>query len=167
VVEEWVNLAPEAGGRGIARVALNRGQPALLAGGSLPLQLRLTQEVTASEDRAAPRRERWYLNLRSYWYTFEDPATDAELLAFHWHPGRGVSHPHVHLKAATGVTRHFLNAHVPTGFVPLESVLRFAVNDLGAQPRVDMDTWEANLVAAYAATSARFRALLVDIPPWS
>ncbi len=56
---------------------------------------------------------------------------------YHWHTeGRGhVSNPHRHLGPA-GQVRHrpLANAHLPTGDVALQDVLRLAIEEFEAQP---------------------------------
>ncbi len=60
------------------------------------------------------------------------------ILAFHWHQ-MGVSpvtthHPH---RGGTAVGVDFSKAHIPTGRVTLQDVLRFAIVDLGVAPLRD------------------------------
>ncbi len=60
-----------------------------------------------------------------------------ELLAFHWNPtGAGaVTRPHVHIGPAAGCSNDALSgAHLPTGRIALEDVLRVLVEKLGVQP---------------------------------
>ena len=70
-------------------------------------------------------------------YRFEiGPAGGPDALAFHWHPigVSPVTWPHLHVRG--GVAGLDLGkAHLPTGPVPLAAVLRFAITDLGVEPR--------------------------------
>lgn len=63
---------------------------------------------------------------------------EVEILSYHWHPsGRSaVTWPHLHLGQA-GIGHHatLLAAHMPTGRVALEEVIRLAIVDLGVEPR--------------------------------
>jgi hypothetical protein len=67
-----------------------------------------------------------------------------ELLAYHWHPNAPgeITIPHLHLSAAAQVRyAPLVKAHLPTGFVALQDVLRLAVDDLGVRPlRADWRT---------------------------
>lgn len=58
---------------------------------------------------------------------------DRELIAWHWHPDAGAGYPHIHVPAGL-VTR---KAHIPTGRVSIESVLRFLIDDLRVRPARD------------------------------
>lgn len=73
-----------------------------------------------------------------------------EVLAFHWTPeatgGRPVTFPHLHIGSAllggqTIIRPHDLHkAHVPTGLVSLQTVVRFAITEFGVTPlRPDWD----------------------------
>jgi hypothetical protein len=71
-------------------------------------------------------------------YLYQLRAGERELLAYHWHP-RGLSphtDPHMHLGAAAELGFADLGtAHLPTGRIGLEHVLRLAIRDLGVEPR--------------------------------
>jgi hypothetical protein len=57
--------------------------------------------------------------------------------------------PHVHLEAASGVTRpRLLGAHVPTGHVTLAQFFRCLIEELGVEPR--RADWNAVLERAGA-----------------
>jgi hypothetical protein len=71
-----------------------------------------------------------------------DDANDQEILAFHWHPDSrsSITHPHLHISAGARVGYAPLQkAHVPSGHVALQEVLRFAITDLGVEPLIDRD----------------------------
>lgn len=55
-----------------------------------------------------------------------------ELIAWHWHP-KTSPYPHVHVSG--GLLGK--SAHVPTGRVSIESVMRFLIDDLGVPKRRD------------------------------
>lgn len=60
-----------------------------------------------------------------------------ELIAFHWHPGRKSQpdFPHLHVTSRPGPVRIERKHHVPTGYVSLQAVIRFAIEELGVRPR--------------------------------
>ena len=71
-----------------------------------------------------------------YWYTIETEA-EQEIIAYHWHPNAPgeVTFPHVHLGYAVKVEDEAMaKAHLPTGRVALEDVLRLAIRELGVRP---------------------------------
>jgi hypothetical protein len=84
----------------------------------------------------------WDAQTAAYEYRLSDP-DDRELLAYHWHP-EGQSHvetPHLHLGPAAEVGRRpLLTAHLPTGLVRVDSVIRLAVESFAVAPiRPDWD----------------------------
>jgi hypothetical protein len=77
------------------------------------------------------------VTITSYHYTLEE-ANGSEIISFQWHPtGSGaLPYPHVHLGHAAAVGRAELeDAHIPTGRVALEQVLRFAIEAFKLRPR--------------------------------
>jgi hypothetical protein len=84
-----------------------------------------------------PRGASWTARLAGYAYEIR-AADDRMILAFHWHPtGRSpITWPHLHL--GTPIANIDLSkAHVPTGVVTLQDVVRFAIVDLGVRPLRD------------------------------
>ncbi len=85
---------------------------------------------------SAQPRGRWVVRIAGYQYALYD-VDSREILAYHWHP-EGSSHvtaPHLHLGSGAEVGRRDLaGAHLPTGHVALEDVLRLAIADLGVRP---------------------------------
>lgn len=79
----------------------------------------------------------WTASSAAYKYTVETN-DGREVVAYHWHPDAHtpVTSPHVHLGSTVlrqdGVLGH--RAHVPTGRVPLQQVIRLAIAELGARP---------------------------------
>lgn len=74
----------------------------------------------------------WHVSTAAYYYRLDD-ADHRELISWHWHPDPlpGPGYPHLHL-ASSAVGKH---AHVPTGRVSIESVLRFLITELDVTPR--------------------------------
>ena len=71
--------------------------------------------------------------------------SDAEILAFHLHPGKvSVAAPHLHVSSGAGtLIAELQRAHIPTGVVTLAAFVRFLVVDFGARPL--RPEWEAVL----------------------
>jgi len=87
--------------------------------------------------RAEGQRGPWKVTITAYHYTLEG-LDGREIVSFQWHPrGRGaLPYPHLHLGAAAEVGRAELEgAHIPTGRVALEQVLRFAIETFRLRPR--------------------------------
>lgn len=89
------------------------------------IQLQLTQQFHVWQDD----QSRWRVSTDAYAYTLDDDGGQ-ELAAWHWHP-RSSPHPHLHVKQS------FEHAHLPTGRVSIESVLRLLLTDLGVRPISD------------------------------
>lgn len=72
-----------------------------------------------------------------------------ELIAYHWHPQgpSRVTGPHLHVHADIQLGSAWLpKAHLPTGTVALQDVLRLAIEELGVEPL--RDDWQAVLEAS-------------------
>ncbi|MFN8637401.1 MAG: hypothetical protein U0893_26415 [Chloroflexota bacterium] len=112
---------------------LNKGEPVRLRGRER-LHLRVRMRVRVSQ--AEPPRGLWDAATAAYEYRLSD-GDGREILAYHWHPG-GQSHaetPHLHLGVGAEIGRaELLTAHLPTGSVAIQSVLRLAVESFGVEP---------------------------------
>jgi hypothetical protein len=112
---------------------LGDGVPVRLAG---PGHLSMSVEIYFRVARDLDQRHRWEARTAGYMYALYD-RSGREVLAYHWHP-EGRSHitaPHLHLGAGAEVSRRDLaDAHLPTGDIALEDVLRLAITDLGVRP---------------------------------
>ncbi len=120
-------------------LVLGDGLPQKLRGTDLSLVLRQRYYVIKVED---PNRGPWKVSTAEYDYNFRDSETRV-VIAYHWHPGgrQKVRRPHLHLDRGAEVGRQELHrAHIPTGRVAIEDVIRFAINELGVEPR--RDDWE-------------------------
>jgi hypothetical protein len=112
------------------------GDPFPLArihGSSLRARIRQHYRVVPGQGQRGP----WKVTITAYYYTLEE-ASRREIISFQWHPtGSGaLPHPHVHLGHAAAVGRAELeDAHIPTGRVALEQVLRFAIDAFKLRPR--------------------------------
>lgn len=87
--------------------------------------------------RAEGQRGPWKVTITAYHYTLEETSR-REIVSFQWHPTAAAAppYPHVHLGHAAEVGRAELQgAHIPTGRVALEQVLRFAIEAFKLRPR--------------------------------
>lgn len=128
-----------------------RGAPLQLYGASR-LEISIFHSYTF-EPTAGERRS---VTIRSRDYAYQILVRDGpELIAVHWHPGREdqPDFPHVQITGQAGMVSIQKRHHIPTGRVSLESVIRFAIEELGVRPlRPD---WDRVLAAGQAAFDAR------------
>ena len=118
----------------------DRPVPLKISGGSrIALDLTMRYEIV----RKDTDQGLWAVSTRAYYYTVETE-DGAQVFAYHWHP-RGkssVTFPHLHLGHARlhhdGVFSR--KAHMPTGRISLESVIRLCIREYGIQPL--RDDWE-------------------------
>ena len=97
-------------------------------------------------------RSSWHVSSVAYRYHLSD-VTGRELMGWHWHPGTGTDHPHLHVSEVT-IGRH---AHVPTGRVSIEAVLWFLLTDLKVSPTHSHTTDYADVLAAVERPFIRHR----------
>jgi hypothetical protein len=90
------------------------------------LQLRIRQQFQLVQEG----RSHWRVSTVAYVCRLDDDA-GIESVAWHWHPRSRVTHPHAHVAGLAMGGR----AHLPTGRVSIESVLRFLLDDLGVPAR--------------------------------
>lgn len=112
---------------------LINGGDAFKLGGPAELTLELSQNykiVTAEGDRGP-----FKVSTIGYWYTLRDHE-DREVIGYHWHPnGHDIPWPHLHLKHGIGDQREeFEKAHVPTGRVAIEDVIRLLLLHFSVPP---------------------------------
>lgn len=114
----------------------NAGDPVRLRGRvELDLVSRISYRVSATEGERGP----WKVETLAYAHGLETPDAQ-EIIAYHWHPERGsrITYPHLHLGAGIAADLGILEkAHIPTGRVALEDLLRFAILELGVEPQRD------------------------------
>lgn len=113
---------------------LSGGDPVRLAGDSrLALSVVMRYRVAEHPGPRGP----WEVSTVAYYYTLAD-SDGREVVAYHWHPEgqKIVTFPHLHLRAGARVGREDLaKAHIPTGHMGLEDVLRLGIRELGVKPR--------------------------------
>jgi hypothetical protein len=114
---------------------LGDGDPVGLAGKSR-LRLSLLHQYRLVEDEG--ERGPWKAQTAAYFYAIEDQAGN-EVLAFHWHPHVvGTTTPHLHVRSARHEDIPRLGkAHIPTGRISVEQVLRLLLADLDVEARRD------------------------------
>lgn len=114
-------------------LVLGDGDPVALAGDhDLSLAVAQNYRVVQAEGPRGP----WKVQTTSYFYELR--RGDRELIAFHWHPAGASSHTraHLHLGAAAEIGFAPLHrAHIPTGRIAVEDVVRLAIEAFGARPR--------------------------------
>ena len=116
------------------RLTMNDGQPVALNGPS-QLMLRLQQYYRVDETGSASGR--WRVAVLEYYYSVHD-AEEKEVLLYHYHPrsGSSIITPHLHLRPGAQVGRADVrDAHLPTGNVSLNAVLRVLIEEMGVQSR--------------------------------
>jgi hypothetical protein len=105
----------------LSREPLALRSPAI---GAIQLRLRQQFHVVRAE------RAKYHISTAAYFYRLDDEKGH-ELIAWHWHPAQRVNYPHAHVDCGAITS----SAHLPTGRVSIESVLRFVLNDLGVRAR--------------------------------
>lgn len=115
-------------------LVLNQAQPTLLKGtGGTRLALLASHWYRLVE--GPDKRGGWQVRTTGYQYTLLTPE-DREIIAYHWHPeSRGqFASPHLHLGPGALVARRDLaEAHLPTGRVAFEDLLRLGIEEFGVQ----------------------------------
>lgn len=98
---------------------------------------------------------RWKVETAAYHHALETPDAK-EIVAYHWHPSQAsiFAHSHMHLGAGIGANLGTLEkTHIPTGRIALEDVIKFAILELGVEPR--RDDWREVLSETRAASEER------------
>jgi len=130
---------------------LNNSAPVRLQGPALWFAVTMRFRVIECAEHG---RGPWTVETAAYRYSLRD-APDREMLRYDWHPeaqeaGRFVSTPHLHVYAGGSVGRWLHKAHLPTGHVRVESVLRLLLSDFGVRAR--RKDWRRILEQAQAAS---------------
>jgi hypothetical protein len=95
-------------------------------------------EVIAEEGERGP----WRATITQYHYEYrggsaqsaegEFEQNDRALISFDWHPDTRVKSPHIHIgSGALAEGSALMKAHIPSGRVSVEEVLRFGIDELG------------------------------------
>jgi hypothetical protein len=101
----------------------------------LGLLLAIQYRIVEAEGERGP----WKTTGVQYEYIVKRWNDHREVLTYHWHPnGRGpMKDPHVHVGSAMLVSGATLDskAHVSTGRVSVEDIIRLAIDELHVEPR--------------------------------
>jgi len=128
-------------------LTIGRGSSISLRGA--PVRLSVIHDYRIVED-SGPRGP-WKIQSIAYFYALEGE-DEREILAYHWHPDERfrVGTPHAHLgpNALVGHPR-LAEAHLPTGRVALEEVIRLAIGEFRVTP--NRDDWLEVLERTQAA----------------
>jgi hypothetical protein len=128
----------------------------------LMLDVRLRYRIDERERMGLHRR--WQVTTTAYEYRLLD-RHEEELLVFHWQPGSagaGPDHPHLHVSASLTARVSAVEErpialdkrHLPTGPLPLATVVRMLIEEFEVQPlRAD---WARLLDRAAAANRSSF-----------
>lgn len=129
----------------IRSVALPIGRDYIRLAGETGLMFmaQIEYELVETED---PERGRWKVRTRQYRYHVV-AADHTEVLLFHWHPERSGNRtfPHLHVGSSQLTTDAVMSgsAHIPTGRVALEAVIRLLITEFKVPAK--RDDWEAVL----------------------
>jgi hypothetical protein len=124
---QFIRSPEGANGADIEALTISQ-EPLHLSSGPLGnIQLALRQRFRAVQES----RSEWHVSTVAYYYRIAD-SEGRELAAWHWHPA-SVAFPHLHCNNSVIGRR----AHLPTGRVSIESVLRLLIDDLGVPTRRD------------------------------
>jgi hypothetical protein len=122
------------------------------------------QRIEIYETGSDIAQQRYAVKISAYVYGFTragQSGEEVEILHFHWDrdPLPGNPYPSGHLHIGQGLLAQptfmrqgdFHHAHVPTGHISMESVIRFAITELAVEP---MDhNWATVLTESEAKTS--------------
>jgi hypothetical protein len=75
----------------------------------------------------------WKVQIVAYYYTLSNE-NEQEILAYHWHPAQQseITFPHLHIGPGVHLDPESLGeAHLPTGRIAVEDVIRLAIRDFG------------------------------------
>ena len=117
-----------------------------------PLLLTVGQTIQIVKTGPADAREPYKARTQEYFYAFST-SEGREILGFHWTPNavgeNAVTFPHLHIGSALLAGQMVIRpkdlhkAHIPTGRVSLEAVVRLAITEFRVTPlRAD---WEVVL----------------------
>ncbi|MCX6020171.1 MAG: hypothetical protein NTZ05_00270 [Chloroflexi bacterium] len=124
-------------------LAFRNAEPVRLRGG-VRLQLRIRHHYRVVSDDA-PERGPWRVQTAAYDYSLRD-LENREIVAYHWHPNSQSDTEYPHLHVFDGELAH---AHLPTGRVALEDVVRLAIERFRVPPKVGAkEDWRAVLTGS-------------------
>jgi hypothetical protein len=116
-------------------LTLNEGAPVQLSG-SARLLLSVIQLYSIVESKVENPLGDWKVSTAAYQYSLAQE-NGKEILAYHWHPDarNSIRTPHLHIgPGAQAKWKPLAKAHIPTGRIALEDLLRLAIRDFGVEP---------------------------------
>jgi hypothetical protein len=125
---------------------LGRGQITKLRGDRrLGLTIGFQYRVVRTKEAG---RKLWRVSMLGYAHSITDEY-GAEIVTFHWQPAGRIDFPHVHIGtiALNDGGLFDRRAHIPTGRVIVEQVLRFAIEEFGVDAS---DGWQQVFTEAQA-----------------
>lgn len=98
-----------------------------------PLYFAPTQYIEVVPDDRVERRE-FRVTTHGYIYLLSlHPRLETSVLEWHYHPYAGRPDTHLHIGSVEGEPGPLVNAHVPTGRVSFESIMRFLITEFGVE----------------------------------
>lgn len=103
------------------------------------LVLTMQYEVVEEEGERGP----WRATITQYHYEYRGVSpgsqvgdgfeeNDKALISFDWHPNTRIKYSHIHIgSGALAEGSSLMKAHIPSGRVSVEEVIRFGINELG------------------------------------
>lgn len=120
-------------------ITLGTGSQRVRLSGESRIHIRYTQYYRIAQRGGG--RDAWRVITTGYFYALDD-AEQREIIAFHWHPDQqsDVVDPHLHLGPGARIGYDRLHrAHIPTGLITIQDVLKLAITDLGVEPLIDRE----------------------------
>lgn len=104
------------------------------------VSLRATMQFECQDTGESRRDQRYRVSTRGYMYGISGAA--GEIFSAHWHPNSQVSSfkaPHYHLGdvALSDEGVYLARAHIPSGRVSFEEIIRMLLEQFGVQPLCD------------------------------
>lgn len=138
-------------GSDLSAMILRPGALRLVTEDGTKLYLSAAQLFTIGPHPAPERAGEFKVRTEQYIYALAcDEQLKEELVAWHWHP-EVRTEPHLHARVHEERFAGLGKLHLPTSRVSFESIVRFAVEDLRAQPA--REDWREQL----EDTEGRFR----------
>lgn len=119
-------------------LTVNNDRPIELKNARLLLRARMQYEIVEDE---RPDYGPWRVTTRGYAHEVQLSSGQA-VLSWHWHPDTGLLQPHIHAGSTQLANDAVLSRkhHIPTDRISLESVARFCIKEMAAEPvREDWD----------------------------
>lgn len=129
------------------------------------MHFHLGQLLECTEEKKPPANDRYYLSTRKYWYRVQAAPGQAQAIA-RWEYisprmlSTGDRHCWRHLQMPQELempveTLDLDKAHLPTGYVIVEDVIRFLIDDLRVRPPCG-DEWHERLVKSEVSFHDKF-----------